>query len=532
MSGLSTPDSSEPDASREGEGRGAPRRRLSDLFLFFVVPVSVALVFVAVLVAERTDVDSDLQIVSPAHARPGGGLAVRGFHFRDLDRAEGPILSPRPGRASLVDPSGRAVAHAPFLPSAAPGLEAVLEVPEGTRGELLLRASVPLDHEEVSSVVSPVVVSPEPVVPEARGRLALPLQRYTLFPVRPEGDAVPPAHLVPRVLGGTCVPEVRCDLLVLVGAPAAEVSVESTAAVTSSGAPPPHATAGLVPLSVVTHGPEAELELVARRDGAIVARRTVRLPIALASFALRLPDASAPLFVAPAAPALVLDGVETERGIVVDAFDDGVWARTGSLPARSEAGADADPVALPFAPLRPGLWRIQARTDAFSSDSAAVRMLHVRAPGDPDEAVVRALAERARAEWNDTLARTVGELDEDPSRRAAFLLAMPEMDLVPQPIAMSGAMQAATGLDDRRVALRWIAAMAMLLAGVFVMVLVLRRGFAAGAEARAILVSAGDETADSAANRRRMALSLIAAVLAIALAFVAAAALVLARTGL
>lgn len=527
MGGLSTPQAQ----SRAGDGPPPPRRRLSDLFLFFVIPVSVAVVFIAVLLGERAEVESDLQIVSPSRARPAGTIAVRAFHFLELDRPEGPVLDDEAGRVELLD-GRRVVAHARLVPSAAPGLEGVLEVPGSASGELVVRATAPLEPEGEAVVVSPVVVEREPEGPEPRGRLALPLQRYQLFPVEPEGEAIPPAHFVPRVVGGTCVPEVRCDLLVLVGEPAASIAVAESGMVTPVGpAAEPVETSGIVPLSIVTHGPDSELELVARRGGAIVARRTMRVPVALASFALRIggPGAPGALVPAPASPRIAFDGAEADRGVIVDAFRDEIWERTGSVAPEDAAAGE---VALPFDPLGPGIWRIQARTDPFSTDSGAVRMIRVRAEGEAEEAALRDLAAHASRAWADSLARAAVTADAPADLRAAFILASPEMDLQPQPIAMSGAMQAATGLDDKRVALRWIAAACVVLGGFLVMVMVMRRGLAAGAQARRIMLSAGDETADSAPTRRRMTLTVIAAVLAIALTFLAAGALILARTGL
>ena len=509
-----------------------------------MIPVSVAVVFIAVLLGERAEIESDLQVVSPSRARPGGAIAVRAFHFLELDRPEGPVLDARVGRVELLD-DRHVIAHAALTRSAAPGLEAVLAVPDSVSGELLVHATAPLGPEGEASVVSPVIVERDPEGPEPRGRLALPLQRYQLFPVQPAGSAIPPAHMVPRVVGGTCVPEVRCDLLVLVGEPAASIEVAASSMVTpvdpeasAEGTPESSdaaralgETTGIVPLSIVTHGPDAELEVVARRAGEIVARRAMRVPVALASFVLRIGEPGAPgsLAEGTASPRIALDGVEADRGVIVDAFRNEIWERTGSIANDDATGS---PIPLPFDPLGPGIWRVQARTDPFSTDSGAVRMIHVRAEGEAEEAALRELAAHARRAWADSLATAAVAADAPAERRAAFILASPEMDLQPQPIAMSGAMQAATGLDDKRVALRWIAAACVVLGGFLVVVVVMRRGLAAGVEARRIMLSAGDETADSAPNRRRMALTVVAAVLAIALTFLAAGALILARTGL
>jgi len=392
---------------------------------------------------------------------------------------------------------------------------------------MTLHLSAPLTPEHTSRVEAPVTVSPDPEPAEPAGRLSLPLQRFRVFPVHAEAGAQPPSLLEPRVVGGACVPEVRCDLLVLVGEPAATVSVEPSGAVTpqDAGAEP---TSGLVHLPVVTHGPDAQVELVARRDGELVARRSVRLPVALASSKLAFGgDGLDVVQRAPATPGLHVAGLEDERGVIVDAWRDGVWERTGSVPP----GEVADGFPVPFEPLTPGLWRIQARTDPFSADSAATRLLHVTEPGRSARASFDALVGRARSEWQDPLADDVAAHVDDPEMGAAFLLAAPELDLIPQPIAVSGQLQQATGLDDRRVRIRWAGALAVLLAGIVVAVLVWRRGVRAGSQARAILTAAGDEEAQSERARRRGALTALAYAAAIALAFLAAAALILARGG-
>lgn len=527
---LSTPDSPEDDATQDHRGRASPPRSTADLLLFFIAPVAVGIVFLAVLLAERADPRGDLQLIAPAAARPGDSVALRAFHFRDSQRPEGPELLSAPGRLELRSDEG-VIAEARLEPSAALGLEAVLEVPEDAAGLLQLRAEAPLDHERISRVLTSLRVTEEPAPMQPRGRLAVPLQRYAAFPLRPEGEGPAPAHLMLRVIGGACVPEVRCDLLVLVGQPAAEVTIEPSAMVTPGAPSPAGATAGIVHLPVVTHGPEAEIELVARRAGAVVARRAFRLPVALGSLALRLPGdtpfASA-LTEAPADLSLGFDGAEQGRPVIVDAFRHGVWARTGSIRAEAVRGEGVD---LPFAPLGPGIWRLQARTDPFSSDSAATRMVYVRHGRESPADALTAVAREA-GEVQDPLVEAVLALDGDPRAGAAFLFALQETDLVPQPLAMSGQMQAATGLDERRVTLRWVAALALVLAGLLVAVGVLRRGLAAGVQARGILAAAGDETALSDRTRRRMTLGVIAAVLAVVLTFVAAAALILARAGL
>jgi hypothetical protein len=101
-------------------------------------------------------------------------------------------------------------------------------------------------------------------------------------------------------------------------------SSNSTLTPSTAAAQPSAETTGVVPLSVVTHGPEAQLWLRADRAGVRVAHRSVRLPVALGAARLRVSDT---LWRAPALPELALLG--GEGGCILDVFRDGAWLRTG-----------------------------------------------------------------------------------------------------------------------------------------------------------------------------------------------------------
>jgi hypothetical protein len=524
MRPLSTPDEEEAAPARPNADPASAPRWL-DRTVFVVVPVALALVFVAVLVGERTGVDEDLQLVAPASAAPGGAVALRAVLFTDLGRIEGARMVQTPVRVELLA-GDRVASETELAPSNSAGMEGTLRVPDDVSGRARLVARATFGDGREARVEAPLTVEDPPRPVGEPGRALHPLQRYTLFPVSATGES-PPAALEPRVVGGACVPEQRCEILVHVGAPAAEVTFADSAALTvETGPEPAGATAGFVRFEVVTHGPDVQAELVATRDGVEVARRALRLPIMLGGLAMRV---GAAIATAPAEPRLAFSGVEAGRAVIVDAYRDGVWERTGSVPADAAAAGE---VPIPFAPLEPGTWRLQARTDPWGTNSAAVRFVEVIAPSQTErDAVASAAAWVRREQYDPAFARIAPSSSEDARDVVAFLVALPELDVLPQPVAMSGHMQATWGVDEKRAQLRWGGLVAFLLAGLFVAAVVFRRGLSAAAQARAVLAAAGDEEAQTARTRRRMTATVVAVVTAIALLFVAAAMMVVARGG-
>ena len=80
-----------------------------------------------------------------------------------------------------------------------------------------------------------------------RGREAGPLQHLSLGRVRTLTAGAPPDRLLARVVGGACIPETPCRVLVWMGAPAAALNVRGTGSATLRGPPvPAHETSGLV----------------------------------------------------------------------------------------------------------------------------------------------------------------------------------------------------------------------------------------------------------------------------------------------
>lgn len=402
------------------------------------------------------------------------------------------------------------------------GMEGVIAVPSTARDELVLRAEAPLDDGSVARCQAPIRVSRHPRVPEPRGHPIHPLDQYRQFPIEPVGEAQPPNALDLRVIGGACVPSEPCHLSAWVGAPAASVRLEPHPPVTLlSSAEATAPTDGIVRFDVRIDGPEAEVELVAARDGVDVARRRVRLPLLLGGVPLEgtfgLLDGQ-PEVVVPA-----------HEAVIVDAFRDRLWERTTSASAPTGVHARA---VLPEDALHldPGLWRVQMRTDPFGADSAGVRFAYLRADTESDAHALRQIKRRLEREGaDDALTPRLPLPGVEPRLQAEHALALLEMDVIQPPAAMSGAEQRDSTLDEHRVRVRWLAVAVIVAVALFVAGYMLRRGLVAAREARDVLTMAGDREARSRRSVVSMTLRVVAIVALVVLAFVSVAILLLAR---
>ncbi len=487
--------------------RGHRLRRAADLALRGGVPVAVFAIVLAVFMGEQMRIDHELQVIAPKAAVPGATVPVRALVFDRLEMPDGPRLASMPVEVRLRDGEERIRAHARLAPSVAGGAEGVLVLPEGLHGRLHLQAIALSDGDPVASVWTSLDVRRDaPAVP-VLGRLAGALQQLELLPIQGQS---PPSPFDVRVVGGACVPEQRCDLLVHVGAPAAAIHAEAAPAVT-----PEHTsaeeTSGLVRIPLVIHGPEANVNLVATRGGEEVGRRTVQLPVALATPALELE----PRVVAEGeSPELSVHVLGDRPGVMVEAYQDGRWARTGSF-----APSD-DPIPLPFA-LTPGRWRLEVHTDPFASDRSASRVLVVRAPGQTVDAAADA-----------AIASLGGAPAGDRALRLAWAAASVEDAVHSLPQAVSGRAADESRLASRREHLRVAAIVALLLGLVLAAMVFLRRGIEAALEAQRIMDETGDPELASRRHRRRTLLSALVLVATVLLAFLGAATLIVARAHL
>lgn len=524
-------DAGDADSQPAGEGRASRGLR-------YAVPPLVLGAFALALVAEPPPADVDLMLVAPDYALPGSSLPLRALAVAGVAEQAGPTepLS-RPIQVVLKNASGQRLGEATLVAGAADTFEGELAIPADARGALTLVATTRRLHDSDLVRVERIVHVEANAPASARvGRLATPAQRWRPETVELVADAVAPADLDLRALGGACVPELPCELRLWVGEPAAQVAVEASSGLVVQAAAPTIVTAGIVPLTVTVRGAEAVAPVVAQRDDVVVARRRVRLPILMAGHALRLPQGS--LAIAPAQPELEVASLDDARHFVVDAYLDDHWLHTASLDLDADGKGR-----LPFA-LGPGVWRLSVHADPFSTLHSAGRVLLVLAPG------ADAMAELRRAAARTDLAAGTDPLGNllvsgqpppgSPAQLAEMLFALPELDFHQAPELAHGILQLGPDLDPRRRSLRALAGGLVLLAGLLVAWLLIRRGRAAGLQADALLADAEreaaslaehDETASIVYTRspRTASRGLFAAAAFVVLVFALAALLVVSR---
>lgn len=481
-------------------GAGPPRGTVGwgDRLALVIVPAGVALAFAALIAFQPRLPDRELQVVAPASGVPGGTVGVRVLAFADLGRPAGPrLVDDASVRVALEagppTAPGPRVAGAVLAPSPLGTHQGTLRIPDDAApgaGRLIARG----DGFPEPTILPFRLGSAAPRV-ERVPRALPPLSTFRAGAVAPVGGAPPPSPWTVRVAGGTCVPEVPCTLLVRVGTPGAAISVdvaESGRAVELVAPPePPGETTGVVTLRLRVHGPEASVRLLARRGGELVARRAVRLPVAVGAPVLELG-------VGPA-PTLQLAGVRGRSAALVDVFRNGAWTRaTAASFEPDEDGAAV--VAFPGEPLPPGLWRIQVQVDRFELGLAASR-LHpvVAAPGRPAPGAVADLLRETRVDPG-----AAAELDRlaavsDPDAAVAYALAGAERSLALLPDARSNRSARAAAVRRIRTRLRILTAALFLLAGVWVATFVARRGLRATAEAARLLDEGDAEVAEAEA---------------------------------
>lgn len=455
-------------------------RNLADFTIRAGVPAIVGLLFAAVLLAEDEGPDHDLQIVAPPEVMPGRPIPLRAIVIEGMAETDTPRLLAVRGVARLEDSRGRVLASVPIR-SATPRGAAVLLVPTVvSRGahRLTVRAETPRGPMVTRAEIA-IRDGARPLSTEGR---ALPiLQSFHLFDVRSTGRGPVPSALEARVVGGACVPEELCEILVWVGAPGAALTIEPSPAAEPIGPPSPE-TSGLTRLVIRVHGPEAEIAVVARRAGVEIARRKIRLPVVQGAPVLHL---DRPLVPAPARPRLVVKG-ELEDPVFLDAYRDGRWERTATVPANAFREG---PVRLPGPALAPGAWRLEVRTDPWSRDLVASRMLWVHATNEASPDVLRSAARDAASRGSSVamveaiLAGSLAEIS--PADALAFLAAEVEADVIVPPPPIRGRDQLLEAQREK-LDLRHVGAVGIFLCGWLVSGILFVRALRAEREARRI----------------------------------------------
>ena len=501
-------------ASTAERRRGAVRRKVADWVVGVLAPVSVALVVGAVLASEQAGPDTELQLVAPAAARPGDRVALRANLLGRLDEPDGPTLTTAPIDVTLVDAHEQVRAQTRLLVSPARSMEGALVVPRtlaAGRYTLVARA-------RSAGVRAPFFVGPDAPAAQPAPREVAPLAMLAVgrfLPAAPPSEPGAPfdPSIEVRVIGATCVPEVPCKVLVRVGDPPADVSLDTTPSVEPSApAAVPLSKPDVVSLSARVHGPEGETELVLRRAGTELGRRTLRLPVALGELQLEV----SPFGLLGSTPSVHVLGAPRGRPVIIDVFAEGRWVYTHAFAA----GALDHQLTLPgFRYERAVPHQVQARTDLFDSSAAASRYVHVARDAYEPPPLEPAMTGYA-AQYRDR-AFVV--------RMARFSFAALDAGRLATPTAVSGRDAAIARALATRERVRLLAGIALALLSGLLVLWLLDRGLRASREARALLLEAGDPEAESAANRRRDTLAVLAIVGAVVLAFLATLAFVLAR---
>jgi hypothetical protein len=490
--------------------------------LRYAAPACAAIALVLVMGAGVADLNDDLQLFAPPELpSTATRLPMRALRYGRLLDVAGPVLLREPVSVQIVTAAGQQPDTLQPAPQGLLDLEANAVLPTLRVGEWIQLHARANDDNPPLEVYAHVQVreQPDSQVPEHRSARAL--QQFAPGPVKAEPSAIAPDALAVRVRGGACVPEEPCRLAVQVGSPPAALRVQTNSTVTptaeaASGSPE---SDGVVILDVTTHGPEAELWLSAERAGQRVARRAVRLPIALGALSV-VPSAR----VIDRAGELSLHSPAAANGCIVDAFQDGRWRETGSLAACDK------PSVLPFQ-LGRGLWRLQVRRDVFSNQTAAVATVYVRSPAEPPQQIALAFARAAQQlEPDDRLVHLCATQPErcTDANTLEYLASSADIGLLelPRPVTSYAARLASAREQTTR--MRWLALAALCLGAVGLVLSVGRSGVSAGV--RVSLLFLDDPRAARRARLRSMLLTAASAV-SLLMVFAVLALYVLARGG-
>ena len=473
--------------------------RIGAWVLRVVVPLAVFAVVIAVFFGERMSIDHELQLIAPDEVAPGDPLPLRGLLFGNLEAMSGPELLGAPVEVTLEDADGTVHARTELRPATAGGSEGGLDVPASILGTYALHAVALIGDAPVASTRRRLEVRASPARAPRIGRPATELQQLAIQPIEALADQVPPSRFDVRVIGGACVPEQPCALLVHVGNPAASIALAGSEEDTAL-------SAEIVRLEVTVHGPESRVVLEARRDGLAVARRTVQLPVALATPSLQIDSHQS-------RPSELEVHVLGDRpGIIVDAFAGGRWMHTASVPPSD------DPFPLPFA-LGDGVWCIQARADPYSGERAAVRYVVIGDVDDPNGRITALGGVGAAPSGDDEL-------------RFAWAATSLEAEVFVQPPGASGFAADQERVASRQNTLRTAALIAMAFGIIIAVLVFLRRGIDSALVAQRVMDATGDPELMSARHARRTLLGALALVFTVALAFIGAFALITLRAHL
>ncbi|MDQ3033854.1 MAG: hypothetical protein M3Y87_15665, partial [Myxococcota bacterium] len=239
------------------------------------IPLALAAVGYAVLVAERWSVEHELQLVAPDAVRPGDPIPLRAFVFDGIEDPDGGELVPANVEVELRA-NDTVLARTTLAPSSIASAEGGLRPIDDVPSDALRLVAIARDEDGdvIATAERPLRVAPDAPPMPLSGRIGMPLQHLDLGPVIADSTGAPLPSLDVRVAGGTCVPDEPCELWIDAG-DADAITIEDTPS--ASVAQRSSRDGALVSMVVVPHGPDVALELIATRLGQPLARRTVRL---------------------------------------------------------------------------------------------------------------------------------------------------------------------------------------------------------------------------------------------------------------
>jgi hypothetical protein len=461
-----------------------------------VAVASVGLIY-AMMLSERSTLHHALQLAAPSEVRPGAPLPMRSYLMHGVEADEMPTLIEGDVEVSVLDGertlSSTVLSRSPTLTG-----EGALEAPSAPGSYALRAVATGDDGAVLATVTTPLTVSSEAARAAELGRLAAPLSQFALGPITIESGELPPRAFEVRIASGICVPDRPCGLLIDVGADDLEIAIEPGPAIRVLGVPAREGR--YIQQWVQVTGSEGEFLLGVTRQGRMVARRSVRLPIALATPYLALGTP----FVREGRAPLIVAAPPGRTALVIDIAEDGHFLRTLTLPPAELDEAGLGLLDLALADLPDGIYRLQLRADPFPTDHTVGRLVRVGQPSVEEPL-----------------------LASDGPITFAFAAADAEASELELPRTVSGLAGDVARIEASRSIVRVVTFAGMLVAGVLLVMAILRRGMAADADAAALMREAGAAYDPEASRHQRRTLAL--AILALALAVLTGIALVAAR---
>ena len=511
-----------------------------------VAAILIALAFVGMLAISELQVHQELRVIAPPRVLRGESLPVRALLFDDLQAIGGPRLVAKRVQAVLLDQEGHEVAHMQLHAGLSDTIEGNLSVPTRAPEQLTLSVRASVDDAHVLRVDLPVhlvsrpgATHPPPPRP-LRGLQQLSMGSIAVQTMGADAGVASglEASFSLAVGGGACVPELPCELLAFGRRPIERIQFHGHASAELTAHEEHMMPWPISQAKVTPHGPEALIELDATASSQASAkelplgrtstrlRRRVRLPMELGGQRLwsstRLVSKQSPL-------QLRLLGNEASA-CIVDVYATDRWVHTATV-AHCEA-----PFTLPSS-LPAGAVRLQIRRDPFSSDKAAVVVVHVQDPKSVDPLADLANAANLYALGDELLQQVIKDVHNrgntwelaERTRVATLLAVVQETGIfaLPSSIGSIASSQAKNSAKKRE--LRTYAMAALLVACLSLLLSIGHSSAMASEEADEVMRLSGQDEGARRRGRARRGFRLLAALISLLLGFLAMVAYVLVR---